>query len=71
VIERRVAMSNQLQLRNEVSSYVRACEHLISSATMPGEVKLSVDECQLVDYYVVELSKVTLPSPIDHQLKLF
>ena len=51
-------MSNQLNLRNEVSSYIRACEHLISAATMRGNEKLTADECQIIDYYAAELSKV-------------
>ena len=52
-------MPNQLQFRNEVFSYIRACEHLISAATMPGNAKLTADERQVVDYYASELSKVT------------
>ena len=54
-----VTMPTQLQFRNEVFSYIRACEHLISAARMPGNAKLTVDECQVVDYYADELSKVT------------
>ena len=59
VIERRWPMSQSTELRNEVSSYIRACEHLISAATMPGNVKFTVDECQVIDYYAAELSKIT------------
>ena len=52
-------MASQLQFRNEVSSYIRACEHLISAAKMPGNEKLTSEECQVIDYYAAELSKVT------------
>jgi|SoimicmetaTmtHMA_FD_contig_31_26179296_length_237_multi_1_in_0_out_0_1 hypothetical protein len=46
-------------IHNEVSSYIRACERLISAVTMPGKANLTVDERQLVDFYAAELSKVT------------
>lgn len=52
-------MHNQLHFRNEVFSYIKACEHLISAATMPGNEKLTADERQVVDYYAGELSRVT------------
>lgn len=70
-------MFNQLLFRNEVFSYIRECEHLISAARMPGNAKFTVDERQVIDYYAAELSKVnetdtevTLPAPIEDQLLL-
>jgi hypothetical protein len=57
-----------LHLRRKVSSYIRTYEHLIS--TMPGEAKLSDDECQMIDYYAAELSKATSPPSIENQLAL-
>ncbi|NWF74850.1 MAG: hypothetical protein HXY51_17685 [Nitrospirae bacterium] len=45
--------------RKEVDSYIKACENLISAATMPGNAKLTVDECAVVKYYAGELSKIT------------
>ena len=56
--------------RHEVSNLIRACEHLISVTKMPGETKLSEDECQVVDYYAAELSKATIPTTIENQLTL-
>ena len=52
-------MASQFQFRNEVSSYIKACEHLISAATMPGNEKFTIEECQVINYYAEELSKVT------------
>jgi len=38
---------------------------------MSDAPKLSVDECQLIDFYATELSKVAKPpTPADHQLAL-
>jgi hypothetical protein len=38
---------------------------------MPGAPKLSVDECQVIDFYATELFKVAKSlTPADHQLAL-
>jgi len=63
-------MPYQQHLRHEVSNLIRACEHLISVTKMPGETKLSEDECELVDYYAGELSKATTPTTNENQLTL-
>ena len=47
------------KLRSEVSAYVRVCEHLIASTTIYGDEKLTVDECELVEYYAGRLVKLT------------
>ena len=49
------------KFRSEASTYKRACEYLISVATMRGNEKLTADECQVIDYYAAELSKITEP----------
>ena len=51
-----------LSLREEVISYIRACERLISSAAMPGYPKFSDDERQVIEYYASELLKTTTPA---------
>jgi hypothetical protein len=49
------------KLRDEVTSYMRACEHLISDVQCNS--KLSVDEREVVDYYAGELSRLTKTEP--------
>ena len=41
-----------MQLRQEILTYTRACEHLLSK-----EVTLTEDERSLLQYYVQELSR--------------
>ena len=57
-------------LRKDVFTYISACEHLISATRMPGEAKLSEDECRVIDYYTAELSKATAPPQLENQLAL-
>jgi len=53
-------------LRAEVSSYIRACEHLISAvSTMQGKAKLTADECEMVAHYTDKVSKLTEPATAD------
>ena len=60
-------------LRTEVSSYIRACEHLISAvSSMRGKEKLTADECEMVAHYTEKISKLTEPATAnDRQLDMF
>lgn len=48
-----------LNLRDEVSTFMRACERLISAPTIEGKAKLTADECQVVAYYARELAQMS------------
>lgn len=52
-------------LRNEVVSCVQACERLISSATMQGNPQLTVEECEIIEYYAGKLLKLAQASTFD------
>ena len=45
-------------LRREVLDYLRACEYLIAAAHTLDDPQFSQEERKVIEFYVIELSKV-------------
>jgi hypothetical protein len=49
--------------RQEIKDYIRSCERLLSSTAFPPDASpLSLDERQVVEYYLEEIKKNLLAS---------
>ena len=48
----------KLQLRKELDDFSRACEHLISAATLKDAKPFTPDEIQWVEYYAKEMTSL-------------
>jgi hypothetical protein len=44
--------------RNDVETYVRSCEYLISVASVPNSPPFSKEEHRLLEFYTEELAKL-------------
>jgi len=44
--------------RYEVQNYIRSCEHLLSIDATPYNPPLTIDELQMVEYYVEEVAQM-------------